>query len=141
MRTNRWLAGGLVLLCAIFSWSCTDRVADEPVGVARQALVDGGGTIDAPTAPDTGTTLTDMSTEAPGGGGGGNGGGPGSGTMLRPTCGSIADCPAGHVCCFFGATDGHKECADPQTDPDACGGCGIQCGDDENCIGGFCATM
>ena len=59
-------------------------------------------------------------------------------------CGFV--CPAG-ICangscggCNFPFIACNGVCVDPTSDRNNCGGCGVQCGPDEACISGFCAS-
>ena len=56
---------------------------------------------------------------------------------LRNSCGDFCDDQA-DLCCIDHAT-GARVCADVESDPENCGGCGVDCEWDEVCLEGVCA--
>jgi hypothetical protein len=63
-------------------------------------------------------------------------------------CGGECACPSGMYCeynycyadCVFPFILCGGVCVDPTSDRYNCGGCGVQCADDEACISGFCVS-
>ncbi|MFK7991116.1 MAG: FG-GAP-like repeat-containing protein [Sandaracinaceae bacterium] len=61
------------------------------------------------------------------------------------TCGDCASgqvCASGGVCqCEGGGTGCGTDCVDVRSDRNHCGGCGIECGDEESCMSGVCQGL